>query len=164
MPYDSKQSGRAQYNSWMHINPDAISDITEGPDSQELKDRRYAQLVYTVNPSNLTISGDCNISGSMGLNDSGMVKLSGDQLKVFDKTLIDELSNYRDLLIQDNYSRIIQERGTDTYIAHAPPGTSTSSSSWRVQKITTEGNRLWADNAKFTQPANIELSGLSYSY
>jgi hypothetical protein len=62
------------------------------------------------------------------------------------------------------YSRIVQTRSTDTYIAHAPVGSLSGDSVWRVQKIDTDGSRLWADGGLFSQAASGELSGLTYAF
>jgi hypothetical protein len=115
---------------------------------------------------------------AVGINASGDVKLSGDQLKTFDQGVIDKLTAMQitvdemqtsvDILsgqlIQNNYSRVIQERADDVYFAHAEPGTSAATPAWRVQKVDIDGSRSWADNANFSQLANIELSALAYTY
>jgi len=64
----------------------------------------------------------------------------------------------------DAYSRVVQSRGTDQYIALAPVGSSVNSDVWQVQKIDSDGARQWADSAAFTQAASGELSGLSFAY
>ena len=60
MSYNSKQNGAANYNSWMHLNSTDVAEVTgqEGSNSQDLRDRKYAQLVYQVNASPISISGD----------------------------------------------------------------------------------------------------------
>ena len=158
--YESRQLSNAEYNSWVHLPESSLSGITQGADAQELVNRKYAQMTYQVNASPISISGDV-IVDAVGLDGSGDVKLSGDQLKVSDQTAIDNLI---ELNINQNYSRIIQERSTDIYIGHAPIGTSEATSGWRIQKLDLYGSRSWADTGQFIQPANIELSALVYSY
>jgi prophage DNA circulation protein len=63
-----------------------------------------------------------------------------------------------------DYSRIVQTFGTDTYIAIAPIDTLSSDSLWQVQKIDSNGSRLWADSGAFTQPCSADLSGLTFAY
>jgi len=174
MSYDSKQNGTANYNSWMHLNDTDMVEVTgqEGLDTVPFKERKYAQLTYQVNATPVEITGGLSATiTSVGLNADGIVQLSGDQLKTFDQESADRLLNVQGSidslsgqLIQDNYSRVIQSRGSDTYIAHAPPGTLAATSGWRVQKLDTDGSKSWADTALFTQPADIELSGLVYAY
>ena len=160
MSYDSTQSGRANYNSWMHIPQSTMSGIVEGIVSEDLITRKYAQLTYQINALPITISGDVLVD-SVGIDGSGTVQLSGDQLKVFDQSSIDRLT---EINYNQNYSRIVQERSTDIYIAQAPRGTSDATSGWRCQKLDEYGSRSWVDTGNFSQPANIELSSLVYSY
>ena len=204
MPYNPNKHGRAEYGSYMQLPEDVISGMVEGDESKPLLQQRFARLVYTVNPSDINISGaqisidkvglkasdEVGVtSGALNVYDQGVinainnknitidevslsgVSLSGDQLKVFDQDLVDEVNQLRqenlqlhDLLIDKNYSRIIQDRGDDVYFAHAPIGTSTSTSGWRVYKLDKDGSRSWASSGSFVNPANIELSGLTYNY
>ena len=177
MSYDSRQNGAANYNSWMHIPSGDYAAIEQGANNENLKQRNYAQLVYQVNPTPINISGDV-IVDSVGLDDSGTVKVSGDQLKVFDQSTVDELRELNNQItelqstvttltsqiVNTDYSRIIQEYGEDTYIAHAPVGTTIDTSGWRVQKIDEFGSKSWAGGGDFNQPANVPLSALTYSY
>lgn len=177
--YNPAKHGRAEYGHYMQIPNDELSNIIEGDDSIALLQQRFALLTYQVNSTPVQISGglSANVT-SVGLDANGTVQLSGDQLKVFDQLLINKVTDLQNIvvglqssvdvlssqLIQNNYSRIIQERGTDIYFAHAEPGTSEATSAWRVQKVDDYGNRQWADNGNFSQPANIELSALVYTY
>lgn len=166
MSYNSKQNGAANYNSWMHLTSGQLSGISEGPDNENFKTRRYAQLVYQVNKTPINVTGTVEVD-TIGIDETGTVKVSGDQLKVFDQESINLLNNvYTELQvanIEATYSRVIQEVGTDTYMAHAPAGTSISASGWRAQKIDNDGNRQWASSGQFNQPA-ITLSALTYNY
>lgn len=91
MSYNANyDAGMAPRWSWMHMPSSEFSKITEGDETDDRRSRRYAQLVYQVNSPPITISGDVYVD-SVGLDDTGTVKLSGDQLKVFDQTAIDQL-------------------------------------------------------------------------
>jgi len=192
----NRDSGFAERQSWMQIENSEIPALTaiEGNGGTN-KDKRFASLVYQVN----AVSGGGGTASIVGINGTGTVKLSGDQLKVFDQAVVDAINNRSttvslsavglnadgdvqlsgdqlkvfdqqtinhliELNIDKNYSRVIQSRGNDVYFAHAPIGTSTSTSGWRVQKIDNDGNKTWAATGTFTLPANIELSGLIYNY
>ena len=164
MPYNvNRDSGFAERQSWMQIDDSTIPTLTgsEGL-STNSKDKRFAALVYTVNPSEISISGaEINID-TVGLDDSGTVKVSGDQLKVFDGQTINQLI---ELNIRDNYSRIIEEdTNGDVYFAHAPIGTSQTTSGWRIYKLDDNGNRSWAANGQFVLPATSPLSGHVFNY
>jgi hypothetical protein len=161
MPYQPSKHGRAEYGSYMQIPDVSLSGLVEGDESEPLIAQRFAKLVYSVNPSQLNISGATINVDTVGIDDSGLVQLSGDQLKVFDQAVVDAINNIS--IGQTTYSSVIQTRGTDVYIAEAPVGTSYATSAWRAQKIDQTGTTTWADNANFSQPANIELSGLTYN-
>ena len=61
-----------------------------------------------------------------------------------------------------NYTLRIYSSGTDTYIAEALAGSSTASAVWRVQKVDSSGNILFADgDTKFN---NIADNYLTISY
>lgn len=64
----------------------------------------------------------------------------------------------------DEYSRLVEVFGTDTYIAQAVPGTVVTDALWRVQKIDTNGTKTWADGGAFSQVVSGDLSGLTFSY
>jgi hypothetical protein len=67
--------------------------------------------------------------------------------------------------VSELYSRIVEVIGTDTYIAHAPVGSLSTDAVWRVQKIDTNGSRMWADgNINFDNVASSPLSALTFSY
>ena len=95
MPYNvNRDSGFAERQSWVQVDDTTVPTLTgdEGTTTNN-KDKRFASLVYTVNPSDINISGaEINVD-AVGLNDSGTVKLSGDQLKVFDQGVIDAINN-----------------------------------------------------------------------
>ena len=76
MSYDSKQHGRAGYNSWMHIASGEISGMVQGLNSESLVDRQYAQMVYQINPSPIEISGGISV-GDVGINFSSDGLLKG---------------------------------------------------------------------------------------
>ena len=172
MPYDPTKHGRADYGKFMQIPESSLSAIIE-EDSTESYDpnARYAIYTYNVAPTTLNLSGDIAID-SVGIDGTGLVKISGDQLKVFDQGTIDAINNssssiiasLSEVIIDKNFSRVVQERNCDSYFAHAPVGTSLSETKWRVYKLDEYGNRTWAGGGPFNQQANIELSGLTYNY
>jgi hypothetical protein len=160
MPYNvNRDSGMAERQNKMQLTPSDVIALTgiEG-DGGTTKDKRFAELVYQVNTAPITISGDVVVD-SVGIDDSGTVKLSGDQLKTFDQGVVDAVNN----LVPSNYSSVIQTRGTNVFIAEANVGTSYATSGWRVQKIEETGTTTWADGSNFSQPANVELSGLTFT-
>ena len=61
------------------------------------------------------------------------------------------------------YSKVIQSRSTDVYIAAAPVGSTLAAAAWQVQKIDTNGSITWADSGLYTQVASGELSGLIFN-
>ena len=64
----------------------------------------------------------------------------------------------------DEYMRVVEIDGTDTYIAHAIAGSALSGAVWRVQKVDSDGSRTWADgNTSFDNVATAPLSGLDFS-
>jgi len=100
---------------------------------------------------------EINSDGSINIGSSSDTSVLSGQ--------IDTLQTYEQQAYwNDAYSRVVQSRGTDQYIALAPVGSSVNSDVWQVQKIDTDGARQWADSAAFTQAASGELSGLSFAY
>ena len=167
MSYDSKQNGAANYNSWMHLNDTDFVEVTgqEGTDSQDFRDRKYAQLTYQVNATPVSISGVLSATiASVGLSDAGTVKLSGDALKVSDQAAVDAINNIS--ISETNYSQIIRVNSSSTYIMKATPGSTSGAALWQVQRITEAGTSVdieWADgNANFDNVASGYLS-LTYS-
>lgn len=160
MAYNPDKHGRAEYGRFMQIPESILSGMVEGIENGDLLSQRFAQFVYTVNPSPIQISGDVVVD-AVGIDGSGTVKLSGDALKTFDQAVVDAIEN---LLILDNYSRVVQEVGTDVYVAHARPGSSVANAVWRIQKVDADGSKSWVDGASFSQCATGDFSLLSYSY
>lgn len=153
-----KDSGMAKRKQYMHIPSGDFVSITQGSNDELDETRNYAQLVYQVNST--PISGNVSV-GAVGLDGSGDVALSGDQLKVHDTEL---LAMITELVIPETYSRIVQTMGTDEYIAYAAPGSLSGDSVWRAQKIDSNGSKMWADgNTNFDNSASA-LSGLTYTY
>jgi len=66
--------------------------------------------------------------------------------------------------VLDGYSRMVETIGTDTYIAHAVPGSLSGEAVWRVQLIDSTGSRQWADGDTEFDNTATSLSGLTYSY
>ena len=160
MPYNvNRDSGFAERQSWIQVGDSVVPPLTgdEGVTNNN-KDKRFASLVYSVNPSQINISGGVSID-KVGLKTSDEVTATSGQLFVHDQDVVDAINNIS--LSEDNYSSVIQERSTDTYIAEAPIGTTYATSGWRVQKIDSSGTTTWSDSANFSLPANGELSGLT---
>ena len=158
--YSTGKHGRADYGKYMQIPESILSGVVEGANGTPLEQQKFAQFTYQVNASPIQISGDVVVD-AVGLDDTGTVKLSGDSLKVFDQASVDAINNIS--FSTENYSSVIQTRGTDNYIAEASIGTAYATASWRVQKIDSTGTTTWVDSGNFSQAANIELSGLTYN-
>lgn len=93
MPYDvNKDSGFAPMKAWVQLPTSAFIAIPQGAATDEASARSYALLSYQVNSPPVTISGDV-IVDAVGLDDTGTVKVSGDQLKVFDGAAVAALNN-----------------------------------------------------------------------
>lgn len=142
MAYSTAKHGRADYGSWMQV-PDATT-ITEGTDAIALKDQRFAQLVYMVNSS----------GGSTDLTSVT------DAVTAQTTTLMTAL---QEMIIESQYSRVVQTVGTDTYVGHAQRGSALASSVWRVQKIDSTGSRTWAGSGAFNQVATV-MANLTFAY
>ncbi len=167
MSYTAAKHGRAEYGSFMQVPSGTLTGIQQELDeSLPLANQWFARLVYNVAPQTLSISGATVNVDTVGIDSTGEVGVttSGD-LNTHDRGVIDAINNKN--FAENIYSSVIQSRSTtsgkDVYIAEALPGTSYATSAWRVQKIDPTGTTTWADTAKFSQPANIELSGLTYN-
>ena len=159
----SSQAGTASYNQWAQLNLTQIQALSgqEGSDADAFNlaenKARFAVLTYQINSVPVNLSGDINVDGTItGYDHANEAQVdSSHNLYVIDNALFKE----------QTYSRIIQsDISGNTYIAHAEIGSLSGDSAWRVQKIDSNGNRLWADNGNFTQAANIALSGLTFAY
>lgn len=171
-------SGFCEVKSWVQIPSAvfiAIDQSNEHDDAQypQRTARNYAQMVYNVNPSTISLSGASISINSVGLDDSGTVKLSGDQLKVYDQQAIDKLydletaiNNISVSVTQSNYSKIVKTNGNYMYVMDASIGSGLSGDAiWRVQRVYDDGNTVvvdWADgNDNFD---NIAANYLSLTY
>jgi hypothetical protein len=153
--YQPTKHGRADYGSYMQVPWEAISGMVEGDDSKPLIEQRFARLVYSVNPTQLSISGAQISIDKVGLKTSDEVGVTSGGINAYIVNSTDD----NEII----FSTIIQSLNSDTYIAEAPVGTSYATSGWRVQKIDTNGSASWYDNAKYSAPANIDLSTLTYN-
>ena len=158
----SSQNGVASYNNFFQLNTTQIAALTaqEGLDADSFNTAgnkaKYGILTYQVNAAPINLSGDINVDGTItGYDRVNEAQVdSGHNLWVKDQAM----------LVNFNYSRIIQKDvNGNTYIAHAEIGSLSGDPVWRAQKIDAAGSRMWADNANFTQTANV-LSGLSYNF
>ena len=174
MPYNSRKMGVAQYNSFVQLPSSFVPSVSafEGPDSHSytlsgLSPVRYAELVYQVNAMPVTISGDVQVD-SVGIDDSGTVQVSGDQLKVFDQEAIDAARQL--IMLGDNYSQIVKVDGDFTYVMKAEIGLGTSAEAiWQIQRIYDNGSDtteiMWADgNADFDNVAADYATSITYSF
>jgi hypothetical protein len=158
----SSQNGVASYNHFFQLNTTQIAALTaqEGLDADSFdvagNKAKYGMCVYQVNQVPINLSGDVNVDGTItGYDHINEAQVdSGHNLWVKDQAM----------LINFNYSRIIQKDANgNTYIAHAEIGSLSGDPVWRAQKIDAAGSRMWADDAAFTQIADV-LSGLSYNF
>ena len=46
--YTAAQNGAANYNSWMHIPSGSFAEIVQGDESEDIRIRKYAQVVYDI--------------------------------------------------------------------------------------------------------------------
>lgn len=157
-------SGMAPRTSWMHMPSADFAGIPQGPDSQDPRTRNYAQLVYQINSPPTVISGDVVVD-SVGLDGTGTVKLSGDQLKVFDQGVIAALADVS-LNIKSAYSTLVRVSGDFTYVMKAEPGNLSGDGVWQVKRVRSVGSSIdveWADgDSEFDNVAADYLS-LPYS-
>jgi hypothetical protein len=149
MGYAPNKHGRAEYGSWMQLpNSQSIDGaISEGDESLDIRQQKFAQLVYVVNSSD---------GGGSTVDLTPIATALSNQTS----TLMTALN---EMIIDSTYSRIMQTIGTDTYIAHAPRGTSPTAAGWRIQKITESGSRMWAGNGGFGY-STADVVNLPWSY
>ena len=94
MPYNvNRDSGFAERQSWIQVDDTTVGSLTgsEGI-SANSKDKRFASLVYSVNPSQINISGGVSID-TVGLKPSVHVGTTGGNLNVIDQGVIDAIKN-----------------------------------------------------------------------
>ena len=165
-------SGYNELKSWVQVPSAVFVDIDQSNEFDHTKypertARNYAQMVYTVNPVEISLSG-VTIS-SVGLNGDGDVALSGDQLKVFDGETLSKLNEIETKLsnIQvSRFSKIVKAQGNYTYVMDSTIGAGISGDAiWRVQRVYDDGITIvvdWADgNDEFD---NIAANYLSLTY
>lgn len=167
MPYNvNRESGYAQRQNYMQINNTDVVAITgdEGNNNIPVGNRKYAQLVYRVNPETIVISGALSANVvSVGLNADGTVQLSGDQLKVFDQEAVDGIN-----ALNTVYSTIVRSSGDFKWVMKAKVGSGTSGDAiWQIKRVESDddGNIdiLWADgNTNYDNIAS-NYSSLTYT-
>ena len=163
MAYDKNtHHGYADQNSFWEMPITDIAALTGVEESTNVaapgENRRFAHLIYQVNPSSLSLSGDImvNTDALEAINADGFATLSAQ----FDTGLKDIA-----------FSVFVEASGDFTWVAEAVPGTAQASALWRVKRLqdtTTGGTQtittLWADgNGNFDNVATSPLSGLTYS-
>jgi hypothetical protein len=149
MTYDPCQHGAAEYNSWMHIASADWANVTQGLEGVPIRERKYAQLVYTVN-------GGGGAGGTVGIDGSGDVKVvqpnptESGALEVSDATA-QVLVKYD---VPNNF----------TYVMESAAGYVTSGESgWRIKRVQditdTVLTVMWADGVDtFTKVASAYLT------
>ena len=159
--YQPSKHGRADYGSYMQVPWEAVSGLVEGDESKPLIEQRFARLVYSINPTQLNISGATIAIDEVGLKASDEVGVTSGGLNVHDASVLNAINN---IAFSENvYSSVIQELSGDTYIAEALVGNALSASAWRIQKIEAIGTTTWVDAANFTQAATGDFSLLTYN-
>lgn len=167
-------SGYNELKSWIQVPSAtfvAIDQSNELDDAQypERTARNYAQMVYNIAPTEVSLSGASITIDAVGLNANGDVALSGDQLKVFDGETLSKLTQIEtklDNIQVSRYSKIVKTNGNYTYVMDAEIGAGTSADGiWRVQRVFDDGTDVivdWADgNDNFD---NIAANYLSLTY
>ena len=166
MPYDpTVHHGNAHYRSWMQVPVSAVVDIIadEEPTNLQgcaLSGARYAQLVYQVNSTPLSLSGDVNVDNSTL---EGLVSGTNERLDDICEKLVSGV-------IKPGLAIYIEEEGLFTWVAEAEAGTPLSASDWRIRQIeetvsgSFETTRItWADGSKdFIHDALPPLSGNTF--
>jgi hypothetical protein len=152
--------GSAERRRFVEIPLSDLPDILsyEEPTNATTKEdgdrRRYAQLVYVVNPAPVNLSGDVVI-------DTGNLEdINSDILNAILSGIIDPA-----------LAVVVEESGDFTWVAEALAGTDRSSALWRVKQIEAieTGNLItteikWADgNGNFDNTATHPLSSLSFT-
>ncbi len=163
MAYDKNtHHGYADQNSFWELPITDIAALTGLEESTQVaapgENRRFAHLMYQVNPAPLNLSGD--------------VIIDTDNLETINADGFSTLSAQFDAGLKDMALAVFVEVSGDfTWFAEALPGTSQGSALWRVKQLqdTTVGGlqtitTLWADgNGNFDNVATSPLSGLTYS-
>jgi hypothetical protein len=187
MPYKSEKYGRANRAAWMQIPSADYAAIPQGADTADWCMEYFANLVYLVNASDISISGG-DISVDLTSTNEILSAISGDTSTLVTQTdeiegllsagndylaslsaCCDELAEF-----QGNYSTIIRVSAlapgasppTHTYIMKADPGSISGDPVWQIKRIYESGDDVnieWADgDAEFDNAASGYLS-LSYS-
>lgn len=170
MPYQPcAHHGFADQNSFWEL---PISDIpaltgqeepTNPVDSKEI--RRYAHLVYQVNPV------DVNLSGDVMIDTSSLEAINSDGFATLSSQMDDLCTKANSGIIDPALSLSIEASGDFTWVAEALPGTALGDSAWRVKQIEDVTindyqtvRLLWADgDGNFDNVATPPLSSLAYS-
>jgi len=142
MPYNSNRPtkhGSAEYNSYMQLVSGDFDDIPQGDDTLDGRNEYFARLVYQVN------SSTSSLSGAFGIDDSGTVGVSGENLMVIDleaNSTLDEILVKLDNVNQEEYVSILVTEGNYDYIMHAEPGAVATSgdTGWQCRRIYDDGS------------------------
>lgn len=161
--YTNAKVGAADYNHYGQLSTSQVNSLTaqEGLSSIDIRNQKFAILTYQVNPTPIEISGglsigDVVIKGESGVkadvtSDHKLFVIDTDSLNAINaltadiqavKASVDQLSTFI-INQQDQYSRVIKDDSTYTYIMHANPGTSSGSIGWRIKRIDAEGSLMW---------------------
>lgn len=163
MAYDKNaHHGYADQNSFWEMPITDIAALTGDEESTNVaapgENRRFAHLMYQVNPTPISLSGGLSVDTDAleAINADGFAVLSGQND-----------TGIKDIAL----SLVVEAEGDFTWVAEALPGVALSAASWRVKQLedTTVGNfstirTLWADgDGNFDNIATSPLSGLTYS-
>ena len=168
MPYKAPHHhGNAEQRHWFEIPLTQVSGLIaeeEPTYPQGLighDERRYAQYVYQVNATPLTLSGDVDIDRSAleALIEETNLRLDSVNTHLTSGIIDPALAKY------------IEEAGNKIWIAEAAPGTVLASATWRIKEIEEidSGSLIttsikWADgNSNFDNIATPPLSAHTFS-
>jgi len=162
--YTPSKVGAGDYNHYGQLSTSQVNTLTaqEGLNSIDLKHQKFAVLTYQVNPTPIEISGGLTIGdivikgGTSGVkadvtSDNKLFVIDEDSLAAIHaltsdiqdvRASVNQLSAYI-INSQDQYSRVIKDDGTYTYIMQANPGTPSGSTGWRIKRIDGDGSLMW---------------------
>jgi len=159
------ENGNANYRSWIEVDP-AAAAAAEFSGAIPLSGKKYAQCVYSVNPSTISLSG-LTLSG-LTIDNTAVIsgiELTNELLALISSDVETLKINIANGVIEPALARRIEVSGGITWLADAQPGTLLSASLWRAKQITEIGavtDIQWADgNGNFDNAAD-SLSSLTY--
>lgn len=148
--YEVGQHGNAEYRSWAEIPSAWFPDELEEQPAWEL--RRYAKLVWIVNPLALSAS---------------TIDVDTSELQAIESIISADIRYIKEYGNIDRALAIyIETNGVSTFVGEAVPGSELTSSVWRckcVEEAATVTRIRWADgDAEFDNPAD-NIQSLNYT-